>query len=191
MKIQILKEQPKFRRLNFKKQQLYIQQMSAISTLQNKILLESFTDKIVTVNPVISQPDIKLSQLNDKDLHLFTELEERLNEYKSAFIYFKANDLQEKKKEASRMGKVINLAITAIKSGQGNNISMDDLPPRITPEYICGRTQAEKAKVYDSVLEQLNNIIKKKNSVINFLYKVFKTLSGFQKEIIFYFNAEK
>jgi hypothetical protein len=37
MKIQTLNQQPKFHRLNFKKQQLYIQQMSVIATLQNDI----------------------------------------------------------------------------------------------------------------------------------------------------------
>ena len=96
-----------------------------------------------------------LHQLTIEDLKLIVDLENLLDEYKSAFLYFKSNDLPELKLDANSKAKIINEGIKAIKSGRGQALSLKDFPPKITPSYICGCSPQEKQTKYAA----LSNII--------------------------------
>ena len=109
-----------------------------------------------SVKPV-TKPSPPTTVTSDDLLNI---LEERFQEYKSAFIYFQQNDLPLQKDETNKNAKIIKAAIDAIKNGQGKNISLDDLPPKVTPEYIWGYSREDRKKKFSEILNFYSTQIK-------------------------------
>ena len=125
-----------------------------------------------------------LPQLTIEDLRLIVDLENLFDEYKSAFIYFKSNNLHELKLDANSKAKIINKGITAIKTGRGKHLSLKDFPSKITPSYICGCSPQEKQKQYTKLLHIITTELNKyEHSQMNTeqLYPKLKKQSKFEE----------
>ena len=84
------------------------------------------------------------AQLSAKVFSLIIDIEQRLKEYQSALAYFQENGIETNKKDANTKVKIIKAVLVAMKIGEGQGITMEDMPPKVTPEYICGYSMAER-----------------------------------------------
>lgn len=100
-------------------------------------------------------------QLSAKEFSLIIDIEQRLKEYQSALTYFQENNIETNKKDANTKVKIIKAVLVAIKIGEGQGITMEDMPPKVTPEYICGYSMAERETKFKKVLQYLVTEIKK------------------------------
>ena len=101
------------------------------------------------------------AQLSAKEFSLIIDIEQRLKEYQSALAYFQENNIETNKKDANTKVKIIKAILVAMKIGEGQGITMEDMPPKVTPEYICGYSMAERETKFKKVLQYLVTEIKK------------------------------
>ena len=104
-----------------------------------------------------SSSSSKPSEVNIQNDKLLGVLEARLQQYKSAFLYFQQNELTQQKDETNKNAKIIKAAIDAIKNGQGKNITLEDLPGKITAEYIWGYSREVRDKKFQEILNFYTN----------------------------------
>lgn len=86
------------------------------------------------------------------DEQLILTLNERLNEYKSALEYFHVNDLPHQHKDATT--KISTITNLLQKASNGEKITPSTIPHKITPEYISGYSNFEKASRYKRVIQE-------------------------------------
>ncbi len=77
------------------------------------------------------------------------------NDYYSAKTYFCSNDFKEKELDAIQKIKKILAAQELLKKGKQKEININELPKKITPEYITGYTENERKKKFDFIIDTL------------------------------------
>ena len=147
-----------------------VQPKQSTTPPSEKVLKQSTTStsSSTTTTTTSVKPFTKSSTITTSE-NLLELLEERFQDYKSAFIYFQQNDLPKQKEETNKNAKIIKAAIDAIKNGQGKNIFLDDLPPKVTPEYIWGYSREERKKKFNAIINfysnQINHIAAEKDAL--------------------------
>ena len=95
----------------------------------------------------------KEPEYTNEELELLETIKDRLEEYKKAINYFKANDLSQEK--ALEFAKEINEMKKKIECHKSNEVNISKLPNHITPEFIFGYSNIERIKKYKEFIEGL------------------------------------
>ena len=90
---------------------------------------------------------------NSKETYL-NYIENLYNDYKSAKQYFKENDLPEREKDAQQKCYQIENIKRQLNSGIEIYIYLNNLPKRISPEYIYGCSIMERNKKFKEILSK-------------------------------------
>lgn len=105
-----------------------------------------------------------------------TQLQLRLNEYKSAYEYFKSNSLSTQEKDA--LSKTQLLQHLLQKANKGETIPSSSLPKQITKEYIYGYPLQDKVNRLKLLLQEK---IQHRNHLNSELQKAEQHLSQLDK----------
>jgi hypothetical protein len=92
-------------------------------------------------------------EYTNEELELLEKIKDRLEEYKKAINYFKANDLSQEK--AIELAKEINEMKKKIECHKSNEVNISKLPNHISPEFIFGYSNTERIKKYKEFIEGL------------------------------------
>ena len=83
-------------------------------------------------------------------------LDKLYKSYYEAKTYFCSNDMKEKEVDAIKKCKKILEAKALLKEGEYKKIKMDELPKKVTPEYITGYINEEKKEKIELIISYLN-----------------------------------
>lgn len=115
-------------------------------------------------------------KINEKILQI---VKDRLEEYKEAIDYFRANNLTTQLEDATSKAKEIAKNQKLIEEVKDKQVKESSLPDHITPEFICGYSNEERIEKYKVILEhyttQINDIKKKINDLIDKVKGLSKT----------------
>ena len=93
------------------------------------------------------------SQKNSNDLK--EKLKSLYDSYYNAKTYFCSNDLKEKEVDAIQKCKIIFSARKLLEQNKQKEINMNELPGKITPEYITGCTKEEREEKINFIISKL------------------------------------
>ena len=95
-----------------------------------------------------------INKMSEEQTNVY--LESLFKSYYSAKSYFNNNELKEKELDAINCCKKIIEAQDKLKAGKFKEINIDELPKKITPEYITGYTPEKKKEKINEIIEELN-----------------------------------
>ena len=110
---------------------------------KNYIILNFMRNPIYINNP--KKPE------NSKKVYL-NYIDSLYNDYKKVKNYFKVNDLPEREKDANQ--KCLQIENIKKQFNSGKKIYLNNLPKKITPEYIYGCSIDERNKIYKAILSR-------------------------------------
>ena len=122
---------------------------------------------------------------NNKDLKII--IEKRIKDYDLAIKYFKENDLTEQKEKAEEDKKKLINSLEKVKSEKSEEITENNIPKEITPEYINGYSNDERIKRYFDIITK---IIAEKQKLQTELENEIKELKKFNKAQILSMKEE-
>jgi len=99
-----------------------------------------------------SETQVK-NKMSEEEIKVY--LESLFKSYYSAKSYFNSNELKEKELDAINCCKKIIAAQDMLKKGNYKNINIDELPKKITPEYITGYTPEKKKEKINQIIDEL------------------------------------
>ena len=89
---------------------------------------------------------------------------DRLNEYRAAIDYFKANDLSEQQAKAIKSAKAICIELKKIQDGKWKEVNEFTLPDPVTPELIYGYSKEERMEKFKKIVKELSE---QKKGIVN------------------------
>ena len=110
---------------------------------KDNIILNVMRNPIYINNPKKSE--------NSKKVYL-NYIDSLYNDYKKVKNYFKVNDLPEREKDASQ--KCLQIENIKKQFYSGKKIYLNNLPKKITPEYIYGCSIVERNKIFNTILSR-------------------------------------
>ena len=132
--------------------------------MKNEILKKS-------LNPLIDIPKEKEAE---EIKRLTEEVTLRLNEYRAAIDYFKANELTEQQANAIKSTKDICVELKKIQDGKWREVNEFKLPDPVTPSYIYGCSNEERDKNFDLIISEYDKQRKKVQDEIDQKNNEFK-----------------
>ena len=124
--------------------------------------------------------DVPKEKEADEIKRLTKVVTDRLNEYRAALDYFKANELSEQQKPAIDSAKKICIELKKIQDGKWKEVNEFKLPDPVTPEFIYGHSKDERMNRFKKIIKEYQEQKKGVQNDINNRVEAFKKLTKAQ-----------
>ena len=126
-----------------------------------------------SLSPVFSVPKDKEEEEKQRINDVVVD---RLNEYRAALAYFKANELAEQRVDATNKAKLICIELKKIQDGKWKEVNEFKLPDPVTPEYIYGYKKEERNERFKKIILDYDKQRKEAVSEMTAKIEAFKKL---------------